>query len=75
MQSSLVYQAFTSSHRLAKWMKAYMPKASTPNRDRTCSTRTGLPWQKRPIASAEGIGDTGVAQTFFILKPSTDFVN
>jgi len=56
-------------------MKAYMPKASTPNRDRTCSTRTGLPWQKRPIASAEGIGDTGVAQTFFILKPSTDFVN
>jgi hypothetical protein len=75
MQSSLVYQAFTSSHRLAKWMKAYMAKASRPNRDRTCPTRTGLPWQKRPVAPAEGIGDTGVAQIGFTLKPSTDFVN
>jgi hypothetical protein len=68
MQSSLAYQAFTSSHRLAKWMKAYLPKASRPNRDRTCPPRTGLPWQKRPLVPSQGIGDTGVAQIRIILN-------
>jgi len=50
-------------------------KGIQTQRDRTCPTRAGLPWQERPLTPAEGIGDTGIAQIGVTLKLPTDFVN